>query len=51
LKELLATATIDPLPGEAMVGVFEIDWTILVSAIGLVISSLAASWYARRQRD
>jgi hypothetical protein len=34
-----------------MVGVFEIDWSIAVSAIGLLISSLAACWYARRQRN
>jgi hypothetical protein len=31
--------------------VFEIDWTILASVVGLLISSFAAIWYARRHRD
>jgi hypothetical protein len=34
-----------------MVDVLEIDWTILVSAMGLLISSFAAIWYARRRHD
>jgi hypothetical protein len=34
-----------------MADVSDMDWTIVASAIGLLISSFAAIWYARRQRD
>jgi hypothetical protein len=34
-----------------MADVLEIDWTIIASAIGLLISSFAAILYARRHRD
>jgi hypothetical protein len=37
--------------GMGMPVVFEIDWTIVASAIGLLISSFAAIWCARRHRD
>jgi hypothetical protein len=34
-----------------MVDVSDVDWTIVASAVGLLVSSLAALWYARRHRD
>jgi len=34
-----------------MANVLEIDWTIIASAIGLLISSFAAILYTRLQRD
>jgi hypothetical protein len=33
-----------------MVGMFEIDWTVVVGALGLLIS-LAAYWFVRDKRD
>jgi hypothetical protein len=33
------------------IALFEIDWTIVASAVGLLISSFAVFLYARRHRD
>ena len=45
------TTTINlPLSGAAMADVFDIDWTIVASALGLLMS-LFAVWYVRRHRD
>jgi hypothetical protein len=34
-----------------MVGMFEIDWTIVASALGVLIFSFGAVLYGRRHRD